>query len=75
MRNSHESPPSALQTDGYLASGAGRLVPQLADVLIPLLGREASGCGASPVDGVLDVQVPEPMVPSSLPLARVCPSG
>lgn len=45
--------PSALMT-------AGRLVPQLADVLIPLLRCEASGCGANPVDGVLDVQVPEP---------------
>ena len=39
---------------------AGRLVPQLTDVLIPLPGGEASGCGANPVDGVLDVQVPEP---------------
>lgn len=39
---------------------AGWLVPQLGDVLIPLLGCEASGCGTNPIDGVLDVQVPEP---------------
>ena len=39
---------------------AGWLVRQLGDVLVPLLGREASGCGTDPFDGVLDVQVPEP---------------
>ena len=36
------------------------LVPQLGDVLVPLPGREATGRGANPPDGVLDVQVPEP---------------
>ena len=39
---------------------AGWLVPQLGDVLVPLPGREATGCGTDPPDGVLDVQVPEP---------------
>src|SRR6516225_3258677 len=36
------------------------LVSQLGDVLVPLPRCEASGSGANPVDGVLDVQVPEP---------------
>jgi hypothetical protein len=39
---------------------AGCPVGQLADVLIPLLRCEASGCGADPVDGRLHVQVPQP---------------
>src|SRR6516164_2781298 len=33
---------------------AQRLVLQLGDVLVPLLRREASGCAANPVDGVLE---------------------
>jgi hypothetical protein len=45
--------PSVLMTADWL-------VPQLGDVLIPLLGREASGCGTDPVDGRLHVRVPEP---------------
>src|SRR6266536_2486779 len=36
------------------------LVPQLGYVLMPLPGREASGCRTNPLDGVLDIQVPEP---------------
>jgi hypothetical protein len=39
---------------------AGWLVPQVGDVLAPLLGREATGGGTNPLDGVLDVQVPDP---------------
>ena len=39
---------------------AGWLVSQLADVLVPLRGREASSCGTNPLDGVLDIQVPQP---------------
>jgi hypothetical protein len=44
---------SALMTAGWLVS-------QLGDVLVPLPGGEAAGCGANPLDGVLDVQVPQP---------------
>ena len=34
---------------------AGWLVSQMGDVLVPLPGREASGCIANPLDGILDV--------------------
>jgi len=44
---------SALMTAGWLVS-------QLGDVLVPLPGGEAAGCGANPLDGVLHVQVPQP---------------
>src|SRR5229473_2412416 len=39
---------------------ARRLVPQLGDVLVPLPGCEPPGCSTNPLDGVLDVEVPEP---------------
>jgi len=39
---------------------AGWLVWQLRDVLVPLPWREVVHCGADPLDGVLDVQVPQP---------------
>jgi hypothetical protein len=37
----------------------GRLVRQLGNVFIPLLGRQTSGSDANPVDRVLNVQVPQ----------------
>src|SRR5260370_12272825 len=39
---------------------ARRLVPQLGDVLVPLPGCEPAGGSTNPLDGVLDVEVPEP---------------
>jgi hypothetical protein len=54
---------------------AGCLVSQLGDVLVPQLGCEASGSGTYSVDGVLDVQVPEPGRAVDLALASMCPPG
>jgi hypothetical protein len=40
-----------------------------------LPGREASGCGANPLDGVLDVQVPQPGRPVGVAGGQGVPVG
>jgi hypothetical protein len=43
----------------FLPLTTGWLVPQLGDVLVPLLGGEAAGGSTDTLDSVLDIQVPQ----------------
>lgn len=53
-----------------LLMNAGWFVPQLGDVLVPLPGREACGCGANPPDGDVGRLRVEPAHAARGPVAR-----
>ena len=57
--SSGSSPQARNHLAGHTLANAGWSITQLRDVLTPLSGRETTGCGTNPLNGVLDAQVPE----------------